>query len=116
MDQKPPQIRHTMMSATRVAPARPVGRAAPVPAARAAEARTFSLTRETAVSYLWAVVRLGMAWTFLWPFFDKDVRTRSSKHVGAGLDQWRQSNQGIPQRVGRRVLQLLPEHRRARAW
>jgi len=75
MDQKPPQIRHTMMSATRVAPARPVGRAAPVPAARAAEARTFSLTRETAVSYLWAVVRLGMAWTFLWPFFDKDVRT-----------------------------------------
>lgn len=41
MDQKPPQIRHTMMSATRVAPARPVGRAAPVPAARAAEGGLF---------------------------------------------------------------------------
>ncbi len=23
------------------------------------------------VRYLWAVIRLGMAWTFLWPFFDK---------------------------------------------
>jgi thiosulfate dehydrogenase [quinone] large subunit len=23
------------------------------------------------VRFLWAVIRLGMAWTFLWPFFDK---------------------------------------------
>jgi thiosulfate dehydrogenase (quinone) large subunit len=25
----------------------------------------------TNIRYLWAAIRLGMAWTFLWPFFDK---------------------------------------------
>ncbi len=25
----------------------------------------------TNTRYLWAVIRLGMGWTFLWPFFDK---------------------------------------------
>jgi thiosulfate dehydrogenase [quinone] large subunit len=42
-----------------------------MPTARSVGARTFSLTRETALRYLWAVTRLGMAWTFLWPFMDK---------------------------------------------
>ncbi len=29
------------------------------------------MTRERAASYLWAVTRLCLGWTFLWPFFDK---------------------------------------------
>jgi thiosulfate dehydrogenase (quinone) large subunit len=60
-----------MMSATPVAPAGPLGRVAPMPTVREAGARTISLTRATALRYLWAVTRLGMAWTFLWPFMDK---------------------------------------------
>jgi thiosulfate dehydrogenase (quinone) large subunit len=74
MRQAPLQTRQSTMSVTTpVAPVEtmPLGRAAPVPAGRATVARTFSLTRATAVRYLWAVVRLGMAWTFLWPFLDK---------------------------------------------
>jgi thiosulfate dehydrogenase [quinone] large subunit len=71
MDQKSPQTRHSMMSTTPVAPAGPLGRVAPKPMGRTAGSRTFSLTRETALRYLWAVTRLGMAWTFLWPFLDK---------------------------------------------
>jgi len=59
------------MSATPVAPARPLGRAAPTPTAQRARAATFTLTRATALPYVWAVARLLMAWTFLWPFFDK---------------------------------------------
>jgi thiosulfate dehydrogenase [quinone] large subunit len=59
-----------MMSTSPAAPAG-LGRAMPMPTAPAAEVRTFSLTRATAVRYLWAVIRLGMAWTFLWPFLDK---------------------------------------------
>jgi thiosulfate dehydrogenase [quinone] large subunit len=30
-----------------------------------------SLTRETAARYLWAVTRICLGWTFLWPFLDK---------------------------------------------
>lgn len=71
MDQKSPQGRQSMMSATPVAPARPAARAAPMPRTREIGARSFTLTRETALRYLWAVIRLGMAWTFLWPFMDK---------------------------------------------
>src|SRR5450755_1930725 len=59
------------MSATPVAPGRPLGRAAPTPTAQRARAATFTLTRATALPYVWAVARLLMAWTFLWPFFDK---------------------------------------------
>jgi thiosulfate dehydrogenase [quinone] large subunit len=71
MSQAPIQTRTSMMSTSPVAPAGPLSRATPMPAERATDARTFSLTRATAVRYLWAVVRLGMAWTFLWPFLDK---------------------------------------------
>jgi thiosulfate dehydrogenase [quinone] large subunit len=72
MDQKSPQTRQSFMSATTpIAPAGPLGREAPMPVGREAGARTLSLTRDTALRYLWAVVRLGMAWTFAWPFLDK---------------------------------------------
>ncbi len=30
-----------------------------------------STTERSNVRYLWVALRLGMAWTFLWPFFDK---------------------------------------------
>jgi thiosulfate dehydrogenase [quinone] large subunit len=30
-----------------------------------------SLSRETMARYLWALTRLGLGWTFLWPFLDK---------------------------------------------
>jgi thiosulfate dehydrogenase (quinone) large subunit len=59
------------MSTTPVVPAVPIGRAAPIIAAPKIGATTNSLTRETALRYLWAVTRLCMAWIFLWPFLDK---------------------------------------------
>lgn len=72
MNQTSPQTRPCMTSATiPVAPARPLGRAAPMPIGQKAKTRTSSLTREAALRHLWAAVRLGMAWTFLWPFLDK---------------------------------------------
>jgi thiosulfate dehydrogenase [quinone] large subunit len=72
MNEKSTQTRQSMMSVTTpVAPVGPLGREAPGPVGRATDASAFSLSRATAVRYLWAVVRLGMAWTFLWPFLDK---------------------------------------------
>jgi thiosulfate dehydrogenase [quinone] large subunit len=71
MEHKPLSNGPLTMSATPVAPARPLGRAAPTPTAQGARATTFTLTRATALRYTWAVARLMMAWTFLWPFFDK---------------------------------------------
>jgi thiosulfate dehydrogenase (quinone) large subunit len=59
------------MSTTPLAPATPMGRAAPIITAPATGAATRSLTRETAVRYLWATTRLCMGWVFLWPFLDK---------------------------------------------
>jgi thiosulfate dehydrogenase (quinone) large subunit len=59
------------MSTTPLAPATPMGRAAPITTAPATGAATRSLTRETAVRYLWATTRLCMGWVFLWPFLDK---------------------------------------------
>jgi thiosulfate dehydrogenase (quinone) large subunit len=71
MDHTPVSNGPLAMSAAPVAPARPLGRAAPPPAAQGARATTFTLTRAMALPYVWAVARLMMAWTFLWPFFDK---------------------------------------------
>jgi thiosulfate dehydrogenase (quinone) large subunit len=88
MDQKSPQSRAFLMSTSSVVPAvqpSPLGRASPVGEARAPEARTFSLTRATAIRYLWAVTRLGMAWTFLWPFLDK---TFGLGHETASAQAW----------------------------
>jgi thiosulfate dehydrogenase [quinone] large subunit len=71
MDQTSPPTRLAAMSTTPIAPAGPIGRVAPTLTPRGARMRTFSVTRETAVRYVWAVTRLGMGWTFLWPFLDK---------------------------------------------
>ena len=57
---RPPPSRNG--GSTSTAPAKALGSAAPTRAAA---------TERLNVRYLWAVVRLGMAWTFLWPFFDK---------------------------------------------
>jgi thiosulfate dehydrogenase (quinone) large subunit len=56
------------MSSTATAPA--AGPAAGM-RAPAANVLTGSLTRETATRRLWAVTRLCLGWTFLWPFLDK---------------------------------------------
>lgn len=61
----PPVV--NVSSATAAAP----GRAAHS-GARASTA-TAAMTRERAASYVWAATRLALAWTFLWPFFDKLV-------------------------------------------
>jgi thiosulfate dehydrogenase (quinone) large subunit len=76
------QHRTAMTSAP---PAGPVGRAMPMPSVRAARTRTVTLTRATAVRYLWAVTRLGMAWTFLWPFLDK---TFGLNHQTTSAQAW----------------------------
>ncbi len=64
------------MSTTPVLPVAPLGRAAPITAAPTVAApetgaAARSVTRETAVRYLWAIARLSMGWIFLWPFLDK---------------------------------------------
>jgi thiosulfate dehydrogenase [quinone] large subunit len=53
------------------AAAAPVGGSAPGIRVPAASAVTRSLTRETAVGYVWALTRICLGWTFLWPFLDK---------------------------------------------
>lgn len=72
------------MSTTPVPPVVPIGRAAPTTAARESGA-TGSLSRETALRYLWAVARLCMGWIFLWPFLDK---TFGLGHGTKSADAW----------------------------
>jgi thiosulfate dehydrogenase [quinone] large subunit len=47
------------------------GRVAPVTTGARAGVAPESLTRENAARYVWVAVRLCLAWTFIWPFFDK---------------------------------------------
>ena len=67
------------------AAAAPVGGAAPGLRAPTASAVTRSWTRETAARYLWAVTRLCLGWTFLWPFLDK---TFGLGHETPGANAW----------------------------
>lgn len=71
MDQKRSETMHAMMSQTPAAAGASMGGTAPVARSPAASEATGSLTRETAVRYLWALTRLSMGWIFLWPFLDK---------------------------------------------
>jgi thiosulfate dehydrogenase [quinone] large subunit len=71
MDQISSDIRPSMVSASGVTPDVPLGRATSTPSVPALGAVTRSLTRATAARYVWAITRLCMAWTFLWPFLDK---------------------------------------------
>lgn len=70
MDQKLSDTRQSMMSVTPLAPGAALGRTAPI-TTPATGVGSRSLTRETAVRYVWAVTRLCMGWVFLWPFLDK---------------------------------------------
>ena len=74
------------MSTTPVVPgAAGMGRAAPIPAAPETSAIAGSVTRETALRYVWAVTRLCMGWIFLWPFLDK---TFGLGHGTQSADAW----------------------------
>lgn len=70
------------MSTTPVAS---MGKAAPLAAASEQRAREGALTREKALSYVWAVTRLGLGWIFLWAFLDK---TFGLGHETASADSW----------------------------
>ncbi len=59
----------------------------PVPAAAVAPADTKShaISSERVTSYVWAVVRIMLGWTFLWPFLDK---TFGLHHQTASAAAW----------------------------
>lgn len=67
MTEKQPGASQTMMSGA----AAPAGRVPPVASGAKTGVATESMTRETAARYVWVAVRLSLAWTFIWPFFDK---------------------------------------------
>jgi thiosulfate dehydrogenase (quinone) large subunit len=71
MDQNLSETRQSMMR-TPLAPGAALGRTAPI-ITPATGVGSRSLTRETAVRYVWAVTRLCMGWVFLWPFLDKMI-------------------------------------------
>lgn len=56
------------MSTTPAAPVASIGKVASPLKARA---KGVALTREKALSYVWAATRLGLGWIFLWAFLDK---------------------------------------------
>lgn len=70
------------MSTTPVAS---IGKAAPVSAAPQRRAKAAAVTREKALSYVWAVTRLGLGWIFLWAFVDKLF---GLGHETASGDSW----------------------------
>src|ERR1700709_1362904 len=67
------------------ATAAPVGGGAPAIRAPAVSAGTGPLPRDRAPGYLWAVPRLCLGWTFLWPFLDK---TFGLGHETPSGDAW----------------------------
>lgn len=82
MTENQPGARQTTMSGA----AETAGRVPPItsPTAQTGVA-TGSLTRENAARYVWVAVRLCMAWTFIWPFFDKMF---GLGHETASADSW----------------------------
>jgi len=73
------------MSTTPAATVAPVGSAPPVAVAPEKRAKAISLTREKALSYVWATTRLGLGWIFLWAFLDK---TFGLGHETASAESW----------------------------
>ncbi len=73
------------MSTTPAVPATPIGSPAPIAVAPEKRAKAASLTREKALSYVWATTRLGLGWIFLWAFLDK---TFGLGHETASADSW----------------------------
>lgn len=73
------------MSTTSAPPVAPIGKAAPAVVASGPGVKTISLTREKALSYVWAVTRLGLGWIFLWAFLDKAF---GLGHETASAESW----------------------------
>jgi thiosulfate dehydrogenase [quinone] large subunit len=73
------------MSTTSAPPVAPIGAVAPPVVAPKIGVRAVSLTREKALSYVWAVTRLGLGWIFLWAFLDKAF---GLGHETASADSW----------------------------
>jgi thiosulfate dehydrogenase [quinone] large subunit len=73
------------MSTTSAPPVAPVGKAAPVAVAPQSRSKSIALTREKALSYVWAATRLGLGWIFLWAFLDKAF---GLGHETASADSW----------------------------
>jgi thiosulfate dehydrogenase [quinone] large subunit len=73
------------MSTTQAATVAPVGSAPPVAVAPEKRAKAVSLTREKALSYVWATTRLGLGWIFLWAFLDKMF---GLGHETASAESW----------------------------
>ena len=71
-------VKQTMMGAT----AATASRLGPITATRG---KAGSITREGAAAYVWVAVRLCLAWTFLWPFFDKMF---GLGHETASAESW----------------------------
>lgn len=65
--------------------ATPIGSVDAVAAEPRARAKAVSVSREKALSYVWAVTRLGLGWIFLWAFLDK---TFGLGHETQTADSW----------------------------
>jgi thiosulfate dehydrogenase [quinone] large subunit len=74
--------RQTMMGGAAAA----AGRVVPIPPASGRVASTAEvISREGVVRYVWIALRLCMAWTFIWPFFDKMF---GLGHETASAESW----------------------------
>ncbi len=77
-----PGARQTMMGGANAV----AGRVAPATSASGKMSATAgAITRESVTRYVWVAVRLSLAWTFIWPFFDKLV---GLGHETATADSW----------------------------
>jgi thiosulfate dehydrogenase [quinone] large subunit len=73
------------MSTTSAPPIAPIGKPAPAVVAPSTAVKAFSLTREKALGYVWAVTCLGLGWIFLWAFLDKAF---GLGHETASAESW----------------------------
>jgi thiosulfate dehydrogenase [quinone] large subunit len=73
------------MSTTSAPPVAPIGKAAPTVVAPRMDAKAVPLTRQKALSFVWAVTRLGLGWIFLWAFVDKAF---GLGHETASAESW----------------------------
>lgn len=69
-EHRSPKTSPVAMSATALPPSASHGRTAPAAERSAATAAT-PFSRERTATYVWALARLALGWTFLWPFLDK---------------------------------------------
>lgn len=65
--------------------ATPIGNVDAVATGPRAGVKAVSVSREKALSYVWALTRLGLGWIFLWAFLDK---TFGLGHETQNADSW----------------------------